>query len=382
MSSMSRVFIALLLAAAISGCANPNAHDLFPPVATQAPQATMERIFVATTRAPSTDPKIVFSGERGRQESFASVGISIPPGHKTGMIERPRGKTRDPLKYFTARSFAPIGTAGEFLASVAAAAKQEDSRALVFVHGYNTNFDSAVYRGSQIVHDANYAGAAVLFTWASSGKVVDYVYDRDSANAARDSLEGLLRGLAKSGVRRIDIIAHSMGNWLAMEALRGLAISGDRDLGGRLGDVVFASPDIDVDVFRTQMQRYGKPDRPFTVLLSGDDRALRFSRLIAGERPRLGEYKDAADIANLGVVVVDLTKVKSGDNLNHAKFADNPALVTLLGESLRRGDNLSGERDLDDSISLLLRGAGHTLGGAADIIITTPGAVISAALGG
>ena len=382
MSFVPRVLVTLLLAAALAGCANRNAHDLFPPVAVQAPQASVERVFVATTRAPSSDPKIVFSGQRSRTESFASVGISIPPDHKIGVIERPRGKTRDPQKYFTARSFAPIGTAGEFLNSVAAAARQDGGRALVFVHGYNTNFDSAVYRASQIVHDAGYAGAPVLFSWASSGRVVDYVYDRDSANAARDSLEGLLRGLAKSGVKRIDVIAHSMGTWLTMEALRGLAISGDRDLGGRLGDVVLASPDIDVDVFRTQMKRYGKPDRPFTVLLSGDDRALRFSSLIAGQQPRLGEYKDAADIAELGVVVVDLTRIKSGDSLNHAKFADNPALVTLLGESLRRGDELSGERDLDDTISLLLRGAGHTLGGAADIIITTPGAVISAALGG
>ena len=34
-----------------------------------------------------------------------------------------------------------------------------------------------------------------------------------------------------------------------MEALRQLAITDDRDLDGRLGDVLLASPDIDVDVF-------------------------------------------------------------------------------------------------------------------------------------
>jgi len=224
---------------------------------------------------------------------------------------------------------------GAFAQSVDAAARADSGRALVFVHGYNTDFDDAVYRTTQIVHDSGYSGAPILFSWASGGRTVDYVYDRDSANAARDGLENLLRSLARSGVKRIDIVAHSMGTWLTMEALRGLAIAGDRDVGGRLGDVVLASPDIDVDVFKSQMRRYGVPDRPFIVLLSDDDRALRFSSLISGQQPRLGDYRDASDIASLGLIVVDLTQVKAGDSFNHTKFADNPALISLLGEKLR-----------------------------------------------
>ena len=108
-----------------------------------------------------------------------------------------------------------------------------------------------------------------------------------------------LRLLAQSGARRIDIVAHSMGTWVTMEALRQLALSGDRDLGGKLGDVVLASPDIDVDVFKSQMRRYGKPDRPFFLMLSADDRALKLSGIIAGNRPRVGDYGDPADLAEL-----------------------------------------------------------------------------------
>ena len=51
-------------------------------------------------------------------------------------------------------------------------------------------------------------------------------------------------------------------------------------------------------------------DKPFILLLSDDDRALRLSGLIAGSRPRVGDYKDAADLAAYGVTVVDLSKVK------------------------------------------------------------------------
>jgi esterase/lipase superfamily enzyme len=139
-----------------------------------------------------------------------------------------------------------------------------------------------------------------------------------------------------------------------MEALRQLAITGNRDLGGKLGDVVLASPDIDVDVFKGQMQRYGKPDKPFMVLLSDDDRALRLSSLIAGSQPRVGDYKNAAaDLTNYGVTVVDLSSAKGADRFNHTKFADNPELVKLLGQRLREDGGFASEREVTDRINLL-----------------------------
>jgi esterase/lipase superfamily enzyme len=46
-------------------------------------------------------------------------------------------------------------------------------------------------------------------------------------------------------------------------------------------------------------------------------------------------YDDPADLATYGVTVIDLTKTTSGDRPNHAKFADNPMLVKLLGKTAR-----------------------------------------------
>jgi esterase/lipase superfamily enzyme len=227
---------------------------------------------------------------------------------------------------------------------------------MIFIHGYNTSFDSAVYRATQIAHDSGYPGTPVLFSWASGGSTKDYVYDRESASVARDQLEATLRLLAQSGARRIDIVAHSMGTWVTMEALRQLALTGDRNLGGKLGDVVLASPDIDVDVFKSQMRRYGKPDRPFFLMLSSDDRALKLSGIIAGNRPRVGDYGDAADLAEYGVVVVDLSKEKGVDRLNHTKFADNPELVKLLGQRLREDDGYASDREVTDRINMLNQG--------------------------
>ncbi|MDP3898131.1 MAG: alpha/beta hydrolase, partial [Mesorhizobium sp.] len=345
--------IALAAIVALTGCAGHRADNLFSaePALSDAGIARTHGIYIATTREPSPDARRVFDGKRARTPTFARIDMSVPAIHKVGAIERPVGERADPSKYFTARSITPIPGVNAFARTVAADARPDGGRALVFVHGYNTDFDDAVYRLTQISHDSGYTGAPILFSWASGGKTIDYVYDRDSANAARDALEQLLDELARSGLKRIDIVAHSMGTWLTMEALRGLAIGGNRDVDGRLGDVVLASPDIDVDVFKTQMKRYGKPDRPFIVLLSDDDQALRFSSMIAGKQPRLGDYRNAADIAALGVIVADLTAVKAGDSLNHTKFADNPALVKLLGDKLREGDNLTA--DPDDGAGLL-----------------------------
>src|SRR5690606_12791667 len=179
-------------------------------------------------------------------------------------------------------------------------------------------------RAAQIVHDSGYTGTPVLFSWASTGRTVDYIYDNNSATIARDGLEQTLRMLRDAGAKRIDIVAHSMGNWLTMEALRQLAISNDRDIGNSLGDVVLASPDIDIDVFKSQLRRVGRPDRPFFVLVSRDDRALQISGILAGNRPRVGDYGNDKALAALGVTVVDVSSLSSGDRLNHARFADNP----------------------------------------------------------
>jgi len=369
----SGIIISVAFSLALAGCANHRRHELLAaqPVAVSDSQiAARHEIFVATTRAPATEPGVVFGAARSDMLNFARVDMTVPKGHQTGNIERAKdGKPGNPEKDFTAQDVVLYPSKAAFSEAVGVNIAQSGDRVLVFVHGYNTGFDDGVYRMTQLIHDTKYPGTPVLFTWASAAKTANYVYDNNSTTAARDDLEATLRLLQKSRAKSIDIIAHSMGNWVTMEALRQLAISGDRDLGDKLGYVVLASPDIDVDVFKKQMARYGKPDRPFAVLLSDDDKALRFSSLIAGNQARVGDYSNAEELAALGVTVVDLSKTESGDRLNHAKFADNPVLVQLLGDRLSVPASLAsadppGSQPIDD--------VGKAVGSVAEIIITTP----------
>lgn len=274
-----KIVLGLAFTLALTGCAGQNAHDLLNRKAVTAPAseiAAKHEIFVATTRQQATkDPRQVFDGDRSLTTSYARVDVTVPKIHQVGAIERAKGSADSiPARQFTATDVVHYGNASQFAKAVGTDIAIRGDRALVFVHGFNNGFDDGVYRLTQIAHDTNYPGTPVLFSWASSGKTTGYIYDKDSSTAARDDLEATLRMLAKSRAKSIDIIAHSMGTWLTMEALRQLAITGDRDLNGKLGYVILASPDIDVDVFKKQMIRYGKPDKPFAILLSGDDRAL------------------------------------------------------------------------------------------------------------
>ena len=43
------------------------------------------------------------------------------------------------------------------------------------------------------------------------------------------------------------------------------------------------------------------------------------------------------------ITVIDLSAYESGDNLNHAKFAESPEIVQLIGHRLVNGQRMAGK---------------------------------------
>jgi esterase/lipase superfamily enzyme len=209
---------------------------------------------------------------------------------------------------------------------------------LLFIHGYNTLFAEGLYRFTQVVHDSKTQAVPVLFTWASRGKLKDYIYDNNSATEARDDLEHTLRLVLASNADEVIILAHSMGNWVTVEAFRQIKISGDLKNFNKLGPIYLAAPDIDLDVFKSQMRRIGHPNRPVYIVLSKDDKALGVSKMIAGGQVRVGDATDVQELTSLGVTVIDLSALKAGDPTNHDKFAQlatvGPELPAVLGQGI------------------------------------------------
>src|SRR5271166_4444568 len=376
-----------LLALGLSGCAGRPSGNLVV-VSASAPGASTVDMFVATTRANVSDPPgVMFNGERAAGLAFAGIAVSIPPDsvRKIGEVQWPSTPPGDPARDFVTLRADRLDlkqAVAEFNGRLLKL-KPADRHVLLFVHGYNTRFEEAVYRFAQIAHDAGAPVVPVLFTWPSRGKLFDYVYDRESATYSRDALESLLQQMVKNpNVTQISILAHSMGNFVTVEALRQMVIR-NRGMSPKIKDIMLASPDIDFDVFRRQIAEIEASDKspPVTLFVSKDDKALAASSLIAGTAPRLGEidphaepYKTILDKAH--VQVIDLTSVKSDDALNHGKFASS-GVVQAIGQRLADGQPLTDAKaTFGERIGGVAQGAAGTLGKAATLAVSAPVAII------
>lgn len=333
--------VAVLVAASLaSACAGRPETGFLAPVAGIEAGAATHTILVATTRKRDERPGTLFSGERASPLDFARIEVSVPARHKSGEIEWASTAPGDPKTDFVVRQAGYLEGEKAFVRSLNAqlAARPRGSRkVLLFIHGYNTMFAEALYRFAQVVHDAKSPAVPVLFTWASRGELTQYVYDTNSATTARDDLERTIRLIFASDAEQVNILAHSMGNWVTVEALRQIKISGGLQQIGKLGTLMLAAPDIDVDVFKSQMRRFGKPRKPFYIVLSKDDKALGASRFIAGGQERLGADSNTAELAELGAVVIDLSDVKATDSTNHGKFAQLAEIAPQLERTLAHG---------------------------------------------
>jgi esterase/lipase superfamily enzyme len=161
-------------------------------------------------------------------------------------------------------------------------------RVFVYVHGFNTRFDRAVFRMAQLTHDSQVNAVPVLYSWPSRGQLLDYRRDLDNASYSHSDLANLLEIASNSrAVDEIVILVHSMGSWIAAEALKQIALKNGSVL-QKITNFILASPDLDIGVFRRQVLEMG-PNRPqITLFVSQADRALSFSAWLSRGATRLG----------------------------------------------------------------------------------------------
>jgi esterase/lipase superfamily enzyme len=378
--SFGRLLCVVGVAALAAGCSGRPYGTLI--VGSSVPDAGKVDILVATTRAPVVEPPgVMFGGSRGRGLDFADIVVSIPPdgARQPGEVQLASSPPGNPEHDFVILRADRMDLAQAKANFDTRIRRTPGRRVLIFVHGYNTRFEEAVYRFAQIVHDARVDVAPVLFTWPSGGNLTDYVYDRDSALYSRDALEAVLQALVKdSSVDSISILAHSMGNYLAIESLRQMSIR-DRGLSPKIRDVMMAAPDIDIDVFRRQIAEIDAGPRPayFTLFVSRDDRALGVSSFLARDSTRLGALDPGKEpyrsILEQGrVQVVDLTHIGSTDFTNHSKFASGE-VVGAIGERLAEGQTLNEAKGgLVESLGTFTGGAIGVAAGVATGAVAAP----------
>jgi len=281
-------------------------------------------LLVATTRKPANGAhaKPWFGPERASAMTVARARLVPPDDGRLSLASVGLGGWR-------------IDTIEPVPGDVGALLAQADGGpdVLIYVHGFKQTFETAALDAARLSDGIKFHGRTMAFCWPSKASLFDYAYDRDSAMWSRDAFEGVLRSIVETpGSGRVHIIAHSMGTMLTLESLRQLyARYGDTVL-NKIGAVVFAAPDIDMDVFSSSIKSIGPLAGRITVVAATNDRALALSGELAGGMTRVGAAEKAT-IQQLDVRVIDASDAGWGI-INHDLFLTNDDVLRVIRQSI------------------------------------------------
>ncbi|MCX6613522.1 MAG: alpha/beta fold hydrolase [Acidobacteria bacterium] len=299
------------------------------------------RVFYATDRAAETndDGKLAYDGGRspGGALNYGECLISIPKVRKLGELSSPsiwRLEFRpNPNKHIVLLETISKEEADYLKLVREAVEKSPDREAFVFIHGYNVAFVDAARRTGQMAYDLQFKGAPIFYSWPSNDKTKDYPKDEADVAWSAPHLERFLNLLgSQSGAARIHIIAHSMGNRAACEALKGLSRNPIPGLEFR--HVILAAPDIDADTFAELSAALKTISHRLTLYASSNDKALWASKTLHGN-PRAGQAGDQIVIVT-DVDTIDASAI-STDFLAHSYFSDSWPLLADI-QSLLNDD--------------------------------------------
>ncbi|WP_273219849.1 alpha/beta hydrolase [Hyphomicrobium zavarzinii] len=325
-----------------------------PPAAEEAKTAPGEwdvvPVYYGTDRAQTpNDKRLDYGSERGRRLELGRALVTVPKAHKVPSIERPWAirvfnitlyeEAEDPNRHFTMEEIKTLSEE-EFLAAVRerlAASSRYKDHAFIFVHGYNTSFDYAIYRTAQISYDLKFDGAAFAYSWPSGGGLASYTYDRESSGQSEPYLKQFMElVINNTGAKSVSIIAHSMGNQPTLQVLRDLRYA--KPEGVQISQIILAAPDVDRDNFENIASSIKGLADGVTLYAAGNDRALRVSRNFYGGIPRAGDVPATGPLILPGIDTIDVTAASMDSlGLNHSGYAENNALLSDIAALIASG---------------------------------------------
>lgn len=250
----------------------------------------------------------------------------------------------------------------EFVTSLNDALDESDTNALlVFVHGYNQSFDTAVLRAAQIAVDLtfdkddpanvgkdkpnfgepSYAfGRPVLFSWPNGAFLCAYCSDQEKAALSAPYLARFLTlMMERADADEINLVVHSMGNRVLVRAIEDIAREHVRLKWIKKFRIVNAAADVARDEYSAAMARAEAArgddgdDARFTpdvtIYASQNDLALATSWLVNGFKTRLGQIVPTQDpyVHGNGRAVTIDTAVVSSDLFGHGYYSANGNVI-------------------------------------------------------
>jgi esterase/lipase superfamily enzyme len=125
-----------------------------------------------------------------------------------------------------------------------------------------------------------------------------------------------------------------MGAMLAIEGLRQVYAKYGERLTDKIGAVVLAAPDLDIDAFSSSIARMRPLAGRITVITSNDDRALAVATSLSGWA-RVGRAQKAKLQAQ-GLKVID-TSGSGWGIINHDLFLSNADVQKVIARAIQIG---------------------------------------------
>ena len=285
-------------------------------------------VLFGTNREISLSSKEIFNNKRDDQLHLGICNVSIPESHRLGELERPVFFLKEsPEKHFTV-----LDTEIDELAFKELLKEKinnsDENDALLFIHGFNVKFKDAILRTAQLGCDLAFKGAVAAFSWPSQGNVEGYMVDRDTAEVSSDYLRDYIKIiLGNENIKKLHIIAHSMGNVVLTKALEKLKEEGLYP-NPILKQIILAAPDIDKDIFKQIMPAIRREVPNIILYASNKDKALILSKKIRAGYERLGEGGENIVVME-GLDSIDASKVNT-NFLGHGYFVETQSLINEI----------------------------------------------------
>lgn len=282
------------------------------------------KLYFGTNRALRVQQKeISFLDKRGEKLVFGEVAVCVPKTHRFGSMGRSFLKrwvdwTDDRLKVVRVLQL----ERDEFAKSAGAFGFTENDPAkhLLFVHGFNVDFQEACLRTAQLGFDLKVKGHTFLYSWPSAGRLLRYPYDEATVEVAFPFFANFMDQLAKQlGEEEINVIAHSMGNRLLTRWLDSRGANNGPNISG----IVFSAADVDSDVFESSLTSLKENCKRATLYASSGDIAVFLSKNLH-KHSRAGYLPPVTCVEGC-----DTVEVRGLDlfSLGHNYFGDKAALL-------------------------------------------------------
>jgi len=292
---------------------------------------------------PERDRAGLFTNERHDRITYGRTEVWVPEAHRFGETGSPfwrrllRLDLRDDrlrLRGVTVQDWEDW-VAGLEETMAAARREGDGAHALVYLHGYNVDFEEAAIRAAQIGFDIKVPGATAFFSWPSQGNPAAYLADEAAIEASEWAItEFLVAFCDRLGADKVHLVAHSMGNRGLLRALQRIAADAQARGRVRFGQVFLAAPDLDRDLFLELAHLYPRFAERTTLYASDADRAVHLSGLLH-LAPRAGYFRPYTVAPGIDTIAVPDFDI---DFLGHGYFAEAEAMLDDIHGLLRNND--------------------------------------------